>query len=434
MAIISDRLLAVDVLKNVISDNGSLTTLLSRQALEQPGANHPLVREMSFGVCRWYHRLSFLASRLMDKPLRRKDQDIHCLVLLGLYQLFHMRIPDHAVINETVAVTGQLNKVWARGLVNAVLRNAVRRRDMLTAELEADEGALYSHPAWLLERLQADWPEHFAGILQGNNTQAPMALRVNTRRGSRHGYLGMLAEAGIGAVAGANVETAIILAQAMDVARLPGFADGLVSVQDEASQLAAALLDPPSGARVLDACAAPGGKTCALLERQPEIRAMLALDNNSERLDKIRENITRLGLAADIACADAAAPDTWWDGRPFDAILLDAPCSGTGVIRRHPDIKLLRGAGDPTRLAATQGLLLAALWPCLKPGGRLLYSTCTVLREENEKTIARFLETGVHAQPVPLSHPAALPCPVGMQFLPGREGMDGFYYALLEKY
>lgn len=430
---ISNRLLAVKCLQSLFAGKGSLSTLLPALERDQPDANAPLIREYCYGVCRRYHRLVALAALIMDKPLRKKDADISCLILLGLYQLVYMRTPDHAAINETVSLTRQLKKPWARGLVNAVLRQAQRDGERLEAALDTDPVARYSHPRWLIDNLARDWPEDFPAILNGNNTQAPMTLRVNTCHTTRADYLARLAHAGLAARAGDLAPTAVVLDEPVDVAGLPGFPEALVSVQDEASQLAPLLLDPAPGQRVLDACAAPGGKTCALLEHAGGNLDLVALDNSEERLRRVHDNLARLGLAATVTCADAGAPDQWWDGRPFDAILLDAPCTGTGVIRRHPDIKLLRQASDLPDLAARQAGLLAALWPCLAPGGKLLYSTCSVLRDENARQLAAFLRDHADAAAVPIARPGAIPCDPGIQFFPVVQGNDGFYYGLLQK-
>jgi len=431
---ISNRLLAVQTLTFIAAENGSLSSRLNGLGQKYPDANLALIREYTYGVCRWYQRLDFIANRLLQKPLRKKDSDVHCLILLGLYQLFHMRTPDHAAINETVGLTRMLKKDWARSLVNAVLRKAQRERETLELDLQADQCAQYSHPAWIIAALQKDWPESFQEILAQNNIQAPMTLRVNTSFGSRSDYIGRLQDAGIDARPGNISETAIILDSPVEVMLLPGFQEGHISVQDEASQFVATLLAPAPGSKVLDACAAPGGKTCAMLERVSGQLDMLALDNNEERLQRVSENLDRLKLQAKITCANAVDTESWWDGQPFDAILLDAPCSATGVIRRHPDIKLLRHAKDISRLNLLQQELLVALWPCLKKGGKLLYSTCSVLRAENEQQVSTFIEVTKDAKAIPISHPLASNCSIGMQFLPGNDNLDGFYYALLEKY
>lgn len=429
----SDRLLALGILNNLISGKGSLSSQLSAVSAGAPDANLPLIQEFTYGVCRWYDKLTYYTGQLLEKPLRKKDADIHCLILLGLYQLFYMRTPDHATINETVAATRQLKKPWAKNLVNAVLRQAQRDRESLAAQASENDEARYSHPRWLLDAFRQDWPDHMDSLIEGNNLQAPLVVRVNTGRCSREEYLAMLAQSGMTARSGQHTETAVILDTPVDVSKLPGFAEGLVSVQDEASQLAAAILGPEPGTRVLDACAAPGGKTCALLELADGKLNLTALDNHAERLGRVQENLDRLVLNAQVVCADAAQVTDWWDNEPFDAILLDAPCSGTGVIRRHPDIKLLRQPGDIARLGGLQLQLLRSLWPCLKPGGRLLYTTCSVLRAENEVQVSRFLAETPDAAVQPLVHAGTLPCTVGMQFLPGAANTDGFYYALLKK-
>jgi len=428
----SDRLLSVYILKSLVSGSGSLSSLLKEARSDNPDANLALVSEYTYGVCRWYHQLAFFSSRLMDKPLRNKDLDVHCLILLGLYQLFHMRTPDHAAVNESVALTRQLKKPWAKNLVNAVLRQALRDMSALEEAAKADSSARLSHPEWLASAFQADWPEQAESLMLNNNQRAPMILRVNSQRCPREDYLSRLSEAAIPARPGPHTSTAVILESPVEVSELPGFEAGLVSVQDEASQLVAPLLNPASGDRILDACAAPGGKTCSLLEYTPGL-SMQALDNSESRLARVRENLERCHLEADLLCADATETGAWWNGEPFDKILLDAPCSGTGVIRRHPDIKLLRRQQDLAELKALQQKLLMSLWACLKPGGRLLYSTCSVLRDENERQVAAFLDQTPDAVNVPISIDGALTCSIDLQFLPAVAGTDGFYYALLEK-
>jgi 16S rRNA (cytosine967-C5)-methyltransferase len=429
----SNRLLALEILQNMLSGKGTLSSQLNNIALEFPDANLPLIQEYTYGVCRWFHRLDVILASLMDKPLRKKDQDIHCLLLLGLYQLYYMRTPDHASINETVAATRHLRKDWASKLVNAVLRNAQRKQEALEADSAVPTIAGYSHPDWMITALKEDWPDQWEDILIQNNIQAPMTLRVNTRCIDRESYLAQLVKAGIAAKPGNISTTAIILDQPVDVDQLPGFPEGHVSVQDESSQIAAAMLAPEPNSRCLDACAAPGGKTCALLENQPDNLELLALDSSNSRLEKVRENLARLQLQATTFCGNAQDTSLWWDGKPFNSILLDAPCTGTGVIRRHPDIKLLRQAKDVSRLASIQQQLLIALWPCLKPGGRLLYSTCSVLKAENSVQIEAFLASTKDAKHVDITLPGAIPCHTGLQFLPGQDNLDGFYYALLEK-
>ena len=429
----SDRLLALDILQSLMKGNGTLSSQLSNTATQFPEANLPLIQEYTYGVCRWLHRLEIILARLIDKPLRKKDLDIHCLLLLGLYQLYYMRTPDHAAINETVAMSRRLGKDWSSKLVNAVLRNAQRKQESFDAETATPSMAGYSHPDWMIKAMQVDWPDHWEDILIKNNIHAPMTLRVNKRCLDRELYLAQLAKADITAKQGRLSTTSIILENPVDVGQLPGFSEGQISVQDETSQLVVDLLAPGPDSRCLDACSAPGGKTCALLESQPDNMELLALDNNESRFERVRENLSRLQLHATIICANAQDTASWWDGKPFDSILLDAPCTGTGVIRRHPDIKLLRQADDVSRLVAIQQQLLRSLWPCLKTGGRMLYSTCSILKAENSLQIRAFLASAQDAKLVDITLPGAILCTAGLQFLPGQNNLDGFYYALLEK-
>lgn len=427
--VLSERLYSCRILAGILRQEGSLASLA--QTADRDSLNLALVQELCYGVCRWYHRLDYCARRLLAKPLRSKDSDLHCLILLGLYQLYFMRIPPHAAVNETVAVVDALGKPWARGLINALLREAQRREEELAGAAAADYAAWYSHPQWLLDRLKQDWPAVYREILDANNSRAPMTLRVNAQKLGRPDYLALLQEAGLPATAGQLTTTALLLETPCDVHRLPGFADGLVSVQDEASQLAAHLLPLAPGLRVLDACAAPGGKTCALLEREPTLR-VLALDQDAKRLLRVHENLDRLGLQADVRCSELSQDQTLAPAS-FDRILLDVPCSATGVIRRHPDIKLLRSAAEVATLVERQAALLAHAWTLLAPGGYLLYSTCSVLKAENSDQISAFLDHHPEAQLQPLAIPGAQVCAGGLQLLPGTAHADGFFYALLQK-
>jgi 16S rRNA (cytosine967-C5)-methyltransferase len=350
-----------------------------------------------------------------------------------VYELYEMQTPDHAVVSQTVNTVELLNKPWAKSLVNAVLRNAQRRRAQLEEAVQQQEQARYLHPHWLIELLRQDWPQDWQTILAQNNLPAPMTLRLDTHRCSREAYLEQLSQAGIPAHEAENAPTALTLEQPADVQDLPGFSEGLVSVQDAAAQLAAPLLDPQAGERILDACAAPGGKTLHILQQQPKLAALLALDSEPARLQRVRENLSRAGLEASIVAGDARQPDDWWDGQVFDRILLDAPCSASGVIRRHPDIKLLRRQQDLKVLAQTQAQLLDTLWPLLKSGGMLLYATCSVLKVENEQQIQSFVQRHGDARSLPPAAEWGHAQRHGRQILPGETGMDGFYYATIYK-
>jgi len=427
------RPLTIRILTEVLDKGRSLSSALPKHLAKADEGERALTQELSYGVLRYYLQLDALAAQLLDKPLKAKDSDVQLLVLMGLYQILYMRIPDHAAVSETVEVTKALKKPWARGLVNALLRRFLRERENLMASLEDDPEALYAHPPWFIEALRQTWPDDWQRILEANNGYPPMTLRNNTLQGSRDTYIESLREAGIEASATPHTRDGITLAQAVGVERLPGFAEGRVSVQDGAAQLAAELLGAAAGERILDACAAPGGKLAHVLEAAPGAE-LVAVEIDPERVGRIEENLERLQLQAQVLTADVADTAAWWDGRAYDRILLDAPCSATGVIRRHPDIKLLRRAEDIDQLSALQARILDALWPTLRPGGRLLYVTCSVMAKENHRQISAFLGRHKDARPLPLEVPWGHACEVGRQILPGEDGMDGFYYALLEKH
>ncbi|MBB5321790.1 16S rRNA (cytosine(967)-C(5))-methyltransferase RsmB [Marinobacter oulmenensis] len=422
------RAVAAEVLLDV--ENGDslsqcLPPALSRLAPEQ----RPQLQAICYGTCRWFHRLDGELRQRLKKPLRKPDRIIHHLMLVALFQLRYSEQATYAVLNESVEACRTLDKPHLTGLVNGVLRAAEREG---TPETK-DESSRFSHPQWMIEKLRHNWPEHWQAVLEANNIQAPMTLRVNARRFSREHYLDLLAEAGIGARPTRFAPMGIQLERPAPVDQLPWFADGAVSVQDEAAQLCTTLLDLKPGQRVLDACAAPGGKTCAILESQPELAEVVAVDESAERLPRIQENLDRLDLDATLQEADAADIDQWWDGQGFDRILLDVPCSATGVIRRHPDIKLLRRESDIAPLAGIQLGLLDAMWRILKPGGRLVYATCSVFPQENHRIIQRFLKQQDQASLVPIQAPWGLELQAGRQLLPAPDSHDGFFYAVLEK-
>ena len=426
------RVIVARILRAVIGDEISLDTAFAQQ-LSDTTAQTSFIKAACFGVLRHYLRLQWYLQQLLDKPLKPKDLDVHCLLLCGVYELFDMHTPDHAVVSETVNAVSQLKKNWAKGLVNAILRNAKRQQQPLQERAQHDVQASTMHPQWLRDHLQQDWPDEWHTIVAQNNLPPPMSLRIDTHQIDRQAYLTQLQQQGLTATAHSQVTCAIRLDNPVDVHELPGFAQGLVSVQDAAAQLAAPLLDPQAGERVLDACAAPGGKTLHLLQQQPALAQLLALDADAQRLQRVQQNLDRAGVSAHLQQGDAGRPEDWWDGLPFDRILLDAPCSATGVIRRHPDIKLLRRPQDLPRLAQTQAQILDALWPLLKTGGMLLYATCSVLKIENAQQIQTFLQQHADArcQPLPTGWGHEQHC--GRQILPGEQGMDGFFYALIYK-
>ena len=425
------RASAAQALGQVLAEGASLSSVLPPLLEQIDPRDRGLLQELCHGVCRWYPQLQAGLEWLLARPLDPRESVIRALLLVGLYQLQHLRIPQHAAVAETVAAARELRKPWAVGLTNAVLRTALRRRTELLEVLDSDPIAHSAHPRWLLERLQQDWPDAWPDIIAATNARPPFVLRVNQRVLDREAYRQRLDSERI-AVSTAPGNSVLVLREAVDPTTLPGFTEGWVSIQDAAAQLAAPLLEAQPGMRVLDACAAPGGKTGHLLEGVPELD-VTAVDQDSVRLERVRDNLTRLGLHAQLRVGDAAQPADWWDGVPYDRILLDAPCSATGVIRRHPDIKLLRREHDIAVLADQQRLLLARLWSLLRPGGRLLYATCSVLLEENEQVIANFLTTQPEAEVQPIRATWGRSLAHGRQILPGEAGMDGFYYALLVK-
>ncbi|KTC10272.1 16S rRNA methyltransferase [Pseudomonas marginalis ICMP 9505] len=427
------RLAAAKALAAVLNGKASLNSSLPTQMDKVEDRDRGFTQDLAFGTARWQPRLSALAAKLLQKPFKAADADVEALLLVGLYQLLYTRVPAHAAIGETVGCAEKLKKPWAKALLNAVLRRAQRESEALLAELEHDPVVRTAHPRWLQKSLKAFWPEQWEAICAANNAHPPMILRVNRRHHRRDAYLQLLSAAGIAATPCVFSADGIVLDAASDVRSLPGFAEGWVSVQDEAAQLAADLLDLAPGQRVLDACCAPGGKTCHILEVEKDLAGVVAVDLEAKRLVRVRENLARLGLSADLIAADGRDTATWWDGKPFQRILLDAPCSATGVIRRHPDIKLTRQADDIAALAALQGELLDALWPTLEVGGILLYATCSTLPTENTEVIAAFLARTSGARELDLATAAGIKQPHGRQLLAQEGGHDGFYYAKLIK-
>lgn len=432
-----------------------------------------LLRALCYDSIRWYLRLDALLGRLLARPNQKLAPEVRSLAIVGLCQLFYTDIPAHAAVDETVDAARLLGQPRAAGLINALLRRAQREHVRLFAAIDGDAALRYAHPRWLLDRLAADWGESVQGILAANNQRPAFWVRVNRLRGTGRHYRARLTAAGIGVAASAFQDEALLLQSAVDVGDLPGFSAGDVSVQDAAAQFAARLLAPRPGERILDACAAPGGKTGHLLELQPELESLVAIDVSPRRLRRVADNLRRLGFrivagwgvetSADtdhtikpvgpagnrpcgvhLIAADAADTADWWDGRPFDRILLDVPCSATGVIRRHPDIKLLRRAEDIPALAARQLHLVHRLWPLLAPGGRLVYASCSALAQETCAVVSAFLSAAGDARDASVAaiaelgdefgaRQAATCGQPGHRIAAGTAGMDGFYYACIEK-
>ena len=427
------RAAAARALHAVLDRGQSLSRLLHNDPTRRTLVDQALIQEMVYGTLRLLPRLRLFADQLLDRPLKPRDNDVQALILIGLYQLSAMQTPPHAAVSATVGATRLLGKPTLAGLVNALLRRFLREHETLSATIASDPAAQWLCPAWLRERVQADWPDDWETILLASNTRAPMAVRVNPLRISRADYLAELDAAGLAAHPLAGLDSGVQLEQPCAMRNLPGFAAGRVSIQDSGAQLAAQLLDAQPGERVLDACAAPGGKTAAILERAGNALDLIALDSDPTRLTTVHATLRRLGLNAQVQVGDVTAPQGEWTERPFDRMLLDVPCSATGVMRRHPDIKWLRRPDDIAALAATQTQILEALWPLLKAGGTLLYATCSLFDAENAAPINAFLARHADARAVALPTDWGQIRACGRQLLPTEHGHDGFFYARLIK-
>ncbi|WP_424406870.1 16S rRNA (cytosine(967)-C(5))-methyltransferase RsmB [Pasteurella sp. PK-2025] len=429
---LSTRAVAAQIVLQVLDQGKSLSALLPEVQHTVKSQDLPLLQEICFGVCRVLPRLEQIIKQLVDKPLKGKTRLVHCLLLVGLYQLLYTRIPAHAAVDEVVNATKGLKVDHFRGLVNGVLRRFLREQESILAKVDKHWHTL--HPDWFIDRLKQAYP-NWRDIIDANNQKPPMWLRVNQQKNTTESYRKLLAEQGIETATAEN-PCALRVLQPIAVSQLPAFHEGAVSVQDIHAQWAGLLLAPKNGELILDACAAPGGKTTHILE-QAEKAKVVALDVEASRLKRVHENLARMQQQATVICGDATQPEQWLkqlseSAVQFDRILLDAPCSATGVIRRHPDIKWLRQDADIDQLVQLQAKILDALWKLLKPNGVLLYATCSVLPEENALQIEQFLKRNADAKLTPL--PFDLPeNAIGMQFLPTENGGDGFYYAKLEK-
>ncbi|OGV26246.1 MAG: hypothetical protein A3F18_06035 [Legionellales bacterium RIFCSPHIGHO2_12_FULL_37_14] len=416
------RLRAFTHILALLERGQSLTFLLTAN-------DDPFTYELCFGISRHYHRLTALLNQLIDK--KPKDSAVLVALLIGLYQLDVLKKPAYATVNETVKLLDNSRFAYAKGFVNAVLRRYLREALQNFANLKPIH--ISQHEAsWLGDRLKADWPTLWHDIIRANDMHPPMHLRVNLARIDRKAYLASLEKEGIMADSHAYLASAVVLTNPVDVINLPGFREGEVSVQDVAAQCAVELLSLKPRLRVLDACAAPGGKTCHLLEKESSLE-VIALDKDPKRLEYVHDNLKRLQLSADVKAGDGTKLTTWWDGEEFDRILLDAPCSATGVIRRHPDIRVLRSHEEVRQAASTQAELLRSLWTTLKPGGLLLYVTCSVLNQENDVQLAAFLQSEPTASLVKFRLPWGRRTEYGWQCLPGEAKGDGFYFSLVEK-
>ena len=426
------RALAAKGLAEVALRGASLRDVMERYAprLSDPRDRALLMALLSEGA-RWWLRFDAAIDGLLEKSLRHKDPAIHALLVIGLVQLEILELQDYAAVAATVEAVRTLQRPQLAGLVNAVLRRWQRERETLVAKLDAKPQTRHAHPAWLAAALQRDWPAQAEAVMAADNREPPLMLRVNRQRSERDALIGQLQAAGYPAESHPWLSDAVMLPHSSDVTRMPGFEDGHFAVQDGAAQVAADLADLRDGLRVLDACAAPGGKACHMLERA-EID-LTALEMDAGRAERIRQNLMRLRLNAKIVVGDAGAPKGWWQGKPFDRILIDAPCSATGVLRRRPDVRLHRRESDVAAMHAQQRRILSALWPLLAPDGRLVYITCSVLRAENEAIVAELLASQPDAHAVAFALPVGQPATVGWQVLPGDGDLDGMYYAVIRK-
>jgi len=417
----NSRTTAAQILQAVIYKGESLSPALQ-------DIDDPMVRDLCYGSLRWHEPLSALLNELLSKNIKQKDKDVECLIRVGLYQIIYQKTPDHAAVGETVSALKGLKKPWAKNLVNAVLRNYLREQETLQAEINKRQVVRYAFPQWLIHKIKQAWADNWESILHESNQRAPMTLRVNLNHQTRDQYLQKLSEAGIQAQGLDGVGTAIKLDKPCNVFDLPDFKNGAVSVQDGAAQLATILLDCQDGMRVLDACAAPGGKTGHILESVKNLD-VTAVDNSEARLKRVTENLDRLTLKANVITADVLDTEKYAKNKQFDRILLDAPCSATGVIRRHPDIKVLRRESDIEKLSQLQGKMLDALWDKLKPEGVMLYATCSILPEENEQQIEAFIARTENVECLPMLKAQGF----GRQVFPAEGSKDGFYFCLLKR-
>jgi 16S rRNA (cytosine967-C5)-methyltransferase len=425
------RALAALVLTPLLQNKGSLNTQYPSIERSCPEKDRALLRELCYGTMRHHPQLNCIIKLLQNRAFKFRDIDIKAIVLVGIYQLQHTRIPPHAAISESVDACRELDKEWAGKVVNAILRRFQREQEELEESLSSNESYRYNHPEWMIAKLKNNWPDHWQQILEANNSQAPLTLRINQQQTERPRYLEQL-EPIVDAEETLYSDLGIRLSTSLNVESLPGYEQGSFSVQDEAAQFAAQLLDLKPEQYVLDACAAPGGKLCHILETEPSLNAVDAVELEERRAGRIEENLDRLDLNANLIIADASTQE-WWSGELYDRILLDAPCSATGVIRRNPDIKYLRQGEDIIEISKLQLSILENCWSMLKPGGKILYATCSIFPQENERLIKRFMAKADDAVHRPIDAEWGIKREFGRQLFPQMNGHDGFYYALLQK-
>lgn len=415
----------------------ALSILLKLLEQHQPLAHHlqdptlsPFTKTLCFGVARYYYRLTAIADTLVDK--HPKDLKIWVCILMGLFQISVLHLPDYAVVQETVALLPR-QQAWAKGFVNAILRRFCREQASLHLQLEKRSDYRTMHPAWLIKKLKTDWPDNWENMIHANNQHPPMSMRVNLSRISLEQYCTKLDQSQIAYRLIPHTSAGLIITHACPVQDLPGFMEGAISVQDGAAQLAGPLLDLQPGLRVLDACCAPGGKLSQILELEPDLAACIGVDLDTQRLERVLANCKRLGIQPSLHQGDATQPQSWWDGQLFDRILLDTPCSATGILRRHPDIRILRDWEEIQAVSHLQSQILSALWPLLAPGGILIYATCSIIPEENAQQIQHFIQEHADAEIDMTVQSWGHQTEFGWQILPGEHDMDGFFYAKIFK-
>tara|TARA_Y100000389_G_scaffold205039_1_gene262333 strand:- start:38690 stop:40018 length:1329 start_codon:yes stop_codon:yes gene_type:complete len=430
------RAVSAEIINAVISSGQSLDTALASNEERILVNDRPLLRMLCYGYLRYRWQIEYWIDQLVSKPLRKRDRIINFLLGIGLYQLYKLNIPNYVVVSETVEAAKKLKRKELVGLVNACLRR-FERENISKLEIK-DEQSKWNHPSWVIELIKKDWPHNWQEILEANNKRAPMWLRVNVSKCTVDQYIERLSLVNIEAYKMDGFDNAVCLKKPQAVSELPGFDSGEVSVQDAGAQIAAHWLLKDTKNSVLDACAAPGGKSSHILEIAGNDLSLVSIDINQSRILSIRENFRRIGKTATILEADASKPEDWWDGVKFEAILLDAPCSSSGVIRRHPDIKTLRRLSDLKNLSNLQLTLLNKLWDLLLPGGTLLYATCSIFSKENDEVISVFLsnhDDALENKLLPNNNIRDLMIKkeYGFQILPGLLDLDGFYYAALKK-
>ena len=432
--VISPRLIALQIIEEVLEKNISLKIAINNnEILKKIGKDKALIQEMLYGTLRWYIQLEYILNQLIEKRIKKKDRLLKYLIIIGLYQLMYMRIPSHAVVSETVETCVKINMGWAKGLINAILRRYLRETKNLNSKISKNELIELAHPEWLIEKIKGDWPNDWNNILIANNERPPMFLRVNQLQNNREEYLIKLKKVGITGKKTNYSSDGILLEEPTSIEKLPGFAQGDISIQDLAAQLAVELLDLKPNHNVLDACAAPGGKSAHILESEPKIKTLTAIEKDKIRAEKLHGTLDRLKLHANIKVENIVNIAAWWNGKKFDRILFDAPCSATGVIRRHPDIKLLRTMDEITAINKLQMKLLATLWSTLKNNGLLVYATCSVLNQENSNLIKKFIKKHSECNLKPIIAKWGFDTGYGRQILSGQDNMDGFFYACLKK-